>query len=30
MYGFYGVLTLPHQPNKHYEAGTRVLNFKRV
>ena len=22
MYGFYGVLTLPYQPNKHYEAGT--------
>ena len=24
MYGFYGDLTLLHQPNKHYEAGTRV------
>ena len=22
MYGFYGDLTLSHQPNKHYEAGT--------
>ena len=22
MYGFYGVLTLSHQSNKHYEAGT--------
>ena len=21
-YGFSGVLTLPHQPNKHYGAGT--------
>ena len=22
IYGFYGDLTLSHQPNKHYEAGT--------